>query len=1132
MRSLIKIIFPIISLCFAATGIAQTWTVTDQNLIVNQGKRDIIPQRFVLYTTDFVLTKEILWSSPKESEAPLAASTSLLVIGLADGTEDIFRMQRYDMMENGLAENYPDIRTFIGESVSNPYRTVRADWTESGFRAVIRDETGMTYIDPYQRNDLFDRIVYFRKDYQTNESWICSVTEKAKEIDEHQIHQRQGDCQFRSYRLAQAADAEYSNFFGATSSAQSGLVLSAVVTAINRVNEVYEADITVRLILVANTDQIFYYNPTTDPYTNTNPNNIMLSQNQTTCDGVIGNGNYDIGHVFSTGGGGVAQLGCVCSSGSKAKGVTGTSSPVGDSFTIDYVAHEMGHQFGANHTFNSIASSCGGGNRSASSAYEVGSGTTIMAYAGICGVDDVQPHSDAYFHARSLLEIGNFVSTGGGSGCATLITLNNTSPVVVATPDYTIPKSTPFVLTGSATDPNNDPLTYCWEEYDLETTSTEPPTSNDVDGPMFRSFLPTSSPQRYFPRLPDIIANVTPAWEVLPSVARTMNFRLTVRDYHNIAGCTKEDNIIITTNASAGPFLVTSDNSGSTWYGGTAQTVTWNVANTTASPVSCANVDILLSYDGGNTYPTNLSLNEPNDGSATITVPVGNTTTARFMIKASNNIFFDINNANIAIVQATPTFTVSLNPTSITECNDGLVQTTVMVGQILGYSSSVTLSLLSPPPGANVSFSPQVVIPGNSSILTVSNLAGLSGTYTPIVRGTSMAITKDINFPITLIIPPGTPTLTSPINGANNVETTPLIDWSSVAGASSYDYQIATDISFSSIVQNGNVTTDQLLLSMALSSNTTYFWRIRANNSGCGAGNWSQTFAFTTVTCVTTMSTNVPLAISASGTPTINSSLTFPSALTITDLNVVGLAGTHTWVHDLKFTLIAPNTTQVLFWNQPCNNEDNFNINFDDEAANSNWPCPPIDGLIYKPNNPMTTFDGISASGIWTLQVQDVADQDGGSLNSWGIKVCGVPSCQLIVNQTSGNGSGSLAAALSCAVNGDSIKISTALSGTNIDIGSTPLTINKNVIIIALGANTSISTSGTRVFEVPSNTTSQINNLTLKSGTSLTGAAINNSGILTLKNVTIVQNNGVSGATLVQELPGSQMIMAGSCIVQ
>ncbi len=1124
MKSRIQQVLMLITLFWATTSMAQDWIISDSALIQKQGIRDIIPQKFFLYNTDDIVTKEILWSAPKEESGRLSSSKTLLTIGLADGTTDVFRMVQYDMMEPGLAQKYPEIRTFRGESVLNPNRTIRADWTESGLRAVIRDDNGMMYIDPYQRNDLKHRISYFRKDLVRNDEWICSVTETAKETEGNAGQRQAGDCMFRTYRLAQAADGEYSNYYGATSSSQSGLVMSAVVTTINRVNEVYEADMTVRLILVANTDLIFYYNPATDPYTNDN-GGTMLGQNQTTCDNVIGNANYDIGHVFSTGGGGVAYLNAVCTNNLKAGGVTGSPTPVGDGFDIDYVAHEMGHEFGGDHTFNGTAGSCGGGNRSANSAYEPGSGSTIMAYAGICGAQDLQPHSDAYMHARSLIQIANHVTS---TSCAAFITLNDSPPVVTAVPDYTIPISTPFVLTAVATDPNNDPLTYCWEEYDLETTSTEPPTSDDIDGPLFRSFNPTSSPSRYIPRLSDLTTNTSNMWEVLPSVTRTINFKMTVRDYHNIAGCTAEDNIVVTANATAGPFTVTSQNASTAWLEGSTQTITWNVANTTAAPVSCPNVDIRLSLDGGFTYPTALLLNTPNDGSANVTIPSGQTTQGRIMVKASNNIFFDINNANIQIT--IPNFTLSLNPTNITECNDGSVQTTVVVGSLFGFSNPVTLSLMNPPPGAIVLFVPAIVIPGNNSTLTISNLAGDYGSYTPIVRGTSTTGNKDVNFPVTLLGIPTTPTLVSPADNANNVNLTPLLDWSAVAGASQYDYQIASDINFNTIVQSGTVATDQFQATSALGQLNTYFWRTRAQNQ-CGISSWSTGYSFVTVACASVMSTDVPVTIPSQGTPTVFSLLTFPFAFNTTDLNVINLVGTHTYVNDLKFSLIAPSSLEVLFWNQPCGSENNFNINFDDEAANSSWPCPPIDGLTYKPSNPLTPFDGLIANGTWTLKIQDIANHDGGSLSTWGVKVCGVPTCELIINQANGSGSGSLIAALICAANGDSIKISPALSNQTIDIGGAPIQINKNIVLFSQGTNISISTSGSRVFDVTGGATVQLNGVILKAGTSLTGGAINNAGILTLKNVTVKKNPDVSDATLVQNTGGGQLLLAGNCFI-
>jgi subtilisin-like proprotein convertase family protein len=1115
----------LLSLFVISNLLGQQWSLIDPSDMRSFGQRDIVPRTYLTYRIDHVEMKSRLWTAPQEFSSSVRESEVMITVALADGSIDRFRMARYDMMESELAESYPDIRTFIGVSVSDPYRRIRADWTTEGFRAVISDLSGKTYIDPFQRGDLSTRIVYYKKDFYRDDPWTCEVFGDDHEKEQDTGGSRFGDCQFRTYRLAQATTGEYSNYFGATSSAQSALVMSAVVTAINRVNDVYEADFTVRLILVNNTDAVFYYNPATDPYTNNN-GGAMLDQNIATLNNVIGNGNFDLGHVFSTGGGGVAYLNAICNNSYKAGGVTGLPNPVGDPFYIDYVAHEMGHQFGSNHTFNSTTGSCGGGNRSSSSAFEPGSGSTIMAYAGICGAHNLQPNSDAYMHARSLLTINNRITS---TNCHQTLAFNNIPPMVTAMPNCTIPISTPFVLTAIVTDPDGDPLTYCWEHYDLETSATEPPAANDNDGPMFRSFMPTASPSRYFPRLQDLVNNINPMWEVLPSVTRNLTFRMTVRDFHGVAGCTEHDEVIVRTIATAGPFVVTSQNTATTWHAGGEETITWNVANTNASPINCAEVDIYLSYDGGFTYPVLLADNVPNSGSAVVTIPNDTyTTTARVMVKAAANIFFDINNVNITIDPPNSNYTLSVDNDSLIVCtNVNQVQILVSVGSNFGYTDPVSLSIASLPGGVSAVFNPQVVIPGNTSTLTISNLQNLNGVFNPVIRATSTSGPQDVILYLNLISPNAQVALLAPADQAEDIPITPSLSWSGSEQFSSFDLEIAADPAFNNVVFSEAILSASFTLNdFVLEMDSTYYWRIRGY-SVCGQSPWSAVWSFNTGNCFQVMSEDLPKTI----VNTTTSELYIPLDFIVGDIDVIQLAGTHTWVDDIIATLIAPDNSERLIWNQPCGSEDNFHINFDDDAPNSNWPCPPTDGLTYKPDNTLAFFNGKVGTGTWKLRINDAfPSEDNGVLQSWGLRFCRVP-CPLNVFADSGDGFGSLRSALECAVPNDTIRLSASLSGQVIDIGSASISLDKDVVIMAEGNNIVITGIGERIFHIGTGVNVSMIGFEVMAADDSDAMAIYNQGTLNLFDIKVGSNALVPQSTVIENSTGAQLFINGDCVV-
>jgi hypothetical protein len=380
---------------------------------------------------------------------------------------------------------------------------------------------------------------------------------------------------------------------------------------------------------------------------------------------LIGSANYDIGHVFSTGGGGVAQLSSPCSAANKARGVTGLPSPFGDPFAIDYVAHEMGHQWGAQHTFNANTGGCGGGNRSATSAFEPGSGITIMGYAGLCNNQDLSFSSIDSFHIRSVEAMVAFSQSGNGNACAQTSETGNTPPAVTipAGTLHNIPKQTPFTLTASATDVNGDTLTYDWQQYNaggtLGAASTVP--NSDADGiprPLFRNYLPTTNPTRNFPSLVYIRnnANVPPTFtngfltgELMSAITRTMTFQVLVRDNRAGGGGVNSATVSVNVDGNSGPFAVTSPNTNVTYNGLSTQTVTWNVAGTNAAPVNAANVRILFSTDAGLTFPTVLLNSTPNDGSEAVTIPNVTTTQARIKVEAVDNIFWDMSNVNFTV---------------------------------------------------------------------------------------------------------------------------------------------------------------------------------------------------------------------------------------------------------------------------------------------------------------------------------------------------------------------------------------------------------------------------------------------------------------------------------------------------
>lgn len=618
-------------------------------------ERNSTPTTFDVYKLDTQNFKEIIQQAPERFRS---ISSLIIPLPIGNGQLQNFRIYEASIFEAGLQAKYPDIRSYVGQGIDDPTATARFSISPFGVNIMISSVNYATvYIDPFTK-DKTHYITYSRADLpEYDDGFYCLVDEAVSQtigpIDINTANRNPKDGKLRTFRLALACTGEYANFHlnrqgvspSASDADKKAAVLNEMNVAMTRVNGIYERDLGISMNIINNNDLLIFLNPSTDPYTNHN-GNIMLGQNQATVDNLIGNSNYDIGHVLSTGGGGIAQLRSPCVPGMKARGVTGLPQPINDPFYIDYISHEMGHQFGGNHTFNN---SCQG-NRNPGTAVEPGSGSTILSYAGICP-PNIKNRSDDYFHAITIAEIWSNISAGQGT-CGAQTNTNNQPPIANTPANVTIPKSTPFILEGSAIDPD-DPtgasLTYTWEQMNPQQAQM-PPQNTSVTGPLFRSFPPTNSPVRYMPSIQAVInGNTQTTWEVVPSVGRTMNFRFTVRDNHPGGGASDHSNMTVSVDGNAGPFVVTSHNTPSTWTTQTQETITWDVAGTNAGAINCATVDVFFSTNGGLTYPITIATGLPNTGSAVINVPNLNTNAGRFMVRGGGHIFYDINDAQITV---------------------------------------------------------------------------------------------------------------------------------------------------------------------------------------------------------------------------------------------------------------------------------------------------------------------------------------------------------------------------------------------------------------------------------------------------------------------------------------------------
>ena len=627
--------------------------VKESSIAKTNLKRIAIPKIYVSLQLDTNALVQFLRSLPTEKTVTNRKATPSIAVPMPDGTTAYFHIWESNVLAPELAAEFPNLKTFTGQGITDPAATIKLDWTEMGLHAqILSSITGSFYIDPYAQGALTDYISYFVNDLD-RPNFNCETKPSKVSQDKAILKILSEQCvgkQLRTYRLAVACTGEYAKAATGLSTPTVTQTLSTIVTTINQVNGIYEKELAIRLTLIADESKIIFTNPATDPFFNNNNKNILIDESQHVIDSAIGSANYDMGHTFCTASGGLSYLGVCCKAENKAGTASGTPSPTGIAF-VEIVAHETGHSLWATHTFNSEYYPCGGQGTKGSNV-EPGSGSTIMSYAGNCAPDILQNFNDFQFHAYSFRQIIINAFAGPASTCGTFTATGNTPPVVNAGGHYIIPKSTPFVLTGTASDADGDALTYSWEEMDYGGPFgySKNPSGN---APLFRSFLPVNTPVRYFPKLSDVIGNTTTIGEILPSYSRTVRFALTARD--NQAGgagvCFDTTSIVI--DAIAAPFAITYPSAiGIEWFVNDLRVITWDPSTTAVAPINASMVKIQLSTDGGYTWPVTLLNATPNDGVEQIQVPNNTSTQARIRIVAIGNIFYNISNNNFNIKAA------------------------------------------------------------------------------------------------------------------------------------------------------------------------------------------------------------------------------------------------------------------------------------------------------------------------------------------------------------------------------------------------------------------------------------------------------------------------------------------------
>lgn len=974
-------------------------------------ERETLPVKYRTLSLDLDGMKTFLQNAPKEAAPNRKENLISIEIPLPFGKYETFEIWETSMMQPGLAARFPHIKSFMG---TNPETgsLLMLDYGVQGFHGSIRANGATYFIDPLSENTDKHYIAYALEDDKNllgfSEEMTCGheshgIEKLINGAADNTIASRgvADPALQQNYIMAIGCTGEFAQNRGGTTDA----ILSVFNTTVSRINQVWQPEMGVKVLLADRTDRVIFLNPLTDPYLTPALGRELVGLNQDIFNQFLNLDEYDMGHIMTNrctdGVAGIASAG-VCTNG-KARGVTCNGN--GSGIALGVMLHELGHQFTASHTWDN----CGTGdnnttNRAPATAFEPGSGSTLMSYSGVCGPTNLGAN-DSYYHNASIEQFRNYAHINrANEGCGVTTDVGNTYPEIEMQyqDGFYIPAGTPFELEGIATDEDGDNLFYSWEQKDRESLPTElgMPVG---DGPLWRSYPATTNPVRSFPRLTYVLnpdGNL-PRYVAMADYSRRFTFTLTVRDNHSEAGGTVWDEMHFFTTDQGGPFRVTSQASDTvSWVAGTMEEITWDVAMSNEAPVNTKSVDIFLSTDFGNSFPTLLAKNTPNDGSEWVFVPERQTPRARIKVKGSDNIFYQVNSEEFDIQAATePGFTADISSGYFKTCVPDLINIDVNTGSILGYDSTLTVELAQAlPTGAMPSFTTTQVQPGETAPLEIAldpRIGNGSFSFEILVFGENTdTVRKEV---LMDFISSDFTTLEqlTPADGLAGVSEGATMTWSDVADADGYDIQVATNPAFNPsdiVVEESGIIGTSFTMPFLLEENTPFYWRVRPYND-CRGGDYLTPSSFHTVSKLCRQSIGLEgessrLPIPGTGFPSIRSSIPILETGTVNDMNILNVQGSYETIKDIRISLVSPDSVSIILFEKRCNGSV-FNFAFDDDAASPN-PCPANDGATRKPQESLEVFNGKTIQGTWNLQVDVVQPGagGGGSLEEWTLEYC------------------------------------------------------------------------------------------------------------------------------------------------